>query len=110
MCVVKGRFNLCPCRFAFLRGCGCVLSERALKEVPSETCHKVKLSSLLCINLSQLFHPVYYNFHQCGTLFKSEDVTIINGTEEDVKRQREAMEERRLQAKQAKMAKVGLCI
>ena len=28
-------------RFAFFRGCGCVLSEKALKEVPSETCHKV---------------------------------------------------------------------
>ena len=36
-------------------------------------------------------------------------MTIINGTDEDVKRQREAMEERRLQAKQAKMAKVS-CI
>ena len=34
-------------------------------------------------------------------------MTIINGTEEDVKRQRETMEERRLQAKQAKMAKVS---
>lgn len=50
---------------------------------------------------------MHCDVHQCGTLFKSEDVTIINGTEEDVKRQREAMEERRLQAKQAKMAKVS---
>ena len=41
-------------------------------------------------------------------------MTIINGSEDDVKRQREAMEERRLQAKQAKMAKVShvsnLCV
>ena len=44
---------------------------------------------------------------QCGAPFKSEDVSIINGTEEDVKRQKEAMEERRLQAKQAKLAKVS---
>lgn len=29
------------CRFVFLRGCGCVISERGLKEVPSDTCHKV---------------------------------------------------------------------
>ena len=34
-------------------------------------------------------------------------MAIINGTDEDVKRQREAMEERRLQAKQAKLAKVS---
>ena len=34
-------------------------------------------------------------------------MTIINGTEEDMKGQRETMEERRLQAKQAKMAKVS---
>ena len=29
------------CRFCFLRGCGCVISEKALKEAPSENCHKV---------------------------------------------------------------------
>ena len=29
-------------RFAFLRGCGCVFSEKALREVPSDTCHKVR--------------------------------------------------------------------
>jgi hypothetical protein len=28
-------------RFCYLRGCGCVLSEKALREIPSETCHKV---------------------------------------------------------------------
>ena len=40
----KGSFHL-PYRFAFLRSCGCVLSERALKEVPSETCHKVNFTT-----------------------------------------------------------------
>ena len=42
-------------RFAFLRGCGCVLSEKALKEVPSETCHKVstkETSSMAYISLN----------------------------------------------------------
>ena len=34
-------------------------------------------------------------------------MTIINGADEDVQRQQEAMEERRLQAKQAKLAKVS---
>ena len=28
-------------RFNFIRTCGCVLSEKALKEVPSTNCHKV---------------------------------------------------------------------
>ena len=58
-------------RFTFIRTCGCVLSEKALKEVPSENCHK------------------------CGKPFVKEDVIIINGTEEDIERQREAMEEKR---------------
>ena len=31
----------CGLRFAYLRNCGCVLSEKALKEVPSTNCHKV---------------------------------------------------------------------
>ena len=44
---------------------------------------------------------------QCGAPFKSEDVSIINGTEEDTKRQKEIMEEKRLQARQAKLAKVN---
>ena len=44
---------------------------------------------------------------QCGAPFKSEDVSIINGTEEDIKRQKEIMEEKRLQARQAKLAKVN---
>ena len=43
----KGSFHVShlPYRFTFLRGCGCVLSERALKEVPSETCHKVNFTT-----------------------------------------------------------------
>ena len=57
-------------------------------------CTCVMRYSLLCTTI------------KCGAPFKSEDVSIINGTEEDMKRQKEAMEERRLQAKQAKLAKV----
>ena len=33
--------NIIIHRFTFIRTCGCVLSEKALKEVPSENCHKV---------------------------------------------------------------------
>ena len=35
-----GHFSLFH-RFCFLWSCGCVLSERALKEIKMETCHKV---------------------------------------------------------------------
>jgi hypothetical protein len=65
-------------RFVFLRGCGCVISEKALKEVPSETCHK------------------------CGAGFKSEHVVRLNVSEEEEKGAREEMEEKRRQAKMAK--------
>lgn len=30
-------------RFRYLRTCGCVFSERALKEVKTEICHKVRI-------------------------------------------------------------------
>ncbi len=36
-------------RFAYIRGCGCVFSEKALKEVPSEFCHKV-YPSVCCLS------------------------------------------------------------
>ena len=71
------------CRFVFLRTCGCVFSERALKEVPSETCHK------------------------CGKPFSASDVYVINGEEEDVRRQEAAAEEAK---KQSKVAKVCVCV
>lgn len=45
---------------------------------------------------------------QCGREFSKENVVVLNGSEEEVKRQREAMVQRRLEAKQAKLAKVGL--
>lgn len=35
------RVFLFVCRFCFVWSCGCVMSERALKEIKSETCHKV---------------------------------------------------------------------
>ncbi len=41
---------------------------------------------------------------QCGKGFCRQDVVVLNGTEEEVKRQREGMEKRRLEAKQAKQA------
>ena len=71
-----------PRRFIFLRTCGCVFSERALKEAPSENCHK------------------------CGKPFSAGDVLVINGEEDDLKRQQEIMEEAKKQSKVAKVCDV----
>lgn len=44
------------CRFAYLRKCGCVISDKALREVSSETCHKVGHCHSVCTSvLNALF-------------------------------------------------------
>ena len=48
VCVAIPDMISCFPRFAFLRGCGCVFSEKALKEVPSENCHKVRDKATMC--------------------------------------------------------------
>ncbi|KAK4812888.1 LOW QUALITY PROTEIN: hypothetical protein QYF61_024244 [Mycteria americana] len=68
--------------FCFLRNCGCVFSERALKEIKSEVCHK------------------------CGVPFQEEDVIILNGNKEDVEVLKKRMEDRRLKSKLEKILQV----
>ncbi|KAM6164245.1 replication termination factor 2 [Rhynchocyon petersi] len=68
-------------RFCFLRGCGCVFSERALKEIKADVCHT------------------------CGAAFQEDDVIVLNGTKEDVELLKTRMEERRLRAKLGKKTK-----
>ncbi|XP_034288957.1 replication termination factor 2 isoform X3 [Pantherophis guttatus] len=68
-------------RFCFLRNCGCVFSERALKEIKMETCHK------------------------CGIPFQDDDVIVLNGSKEDVEMLKKRMEERRLKSKVGKKSK-----
>ncbi|XP_059117975.1 replication termination factor 2 [Peromyscus eremicus] len=68
-------------RFCFLRCCGCVFSERALKEIKAEVCHT------------------------CGAAFQEDDVIVLNGTKEDVELLKKRMEERRLRAKLEKKTK-----
>ncbi|XP_042786548.1 replication termination factor 2 isoform X1 [Panthera leo] len=68
-------------RFCFLRCCGCVFSERALKEIKAEVCHT------------------------CGAAFQEDDVIVLNGTKEDVETLKGRMEERRQKAKLGKKAK-----
>ncbi|XP_028854424.1 replication termination factor 2 isoform X2 [Denticeps clupeoides] len=68
-------------KFCFLLTCGCVFSERALKEVKTEICHK------------------------CGDPFQDGDLVFLNGTKEEVEKLRERMGERRVKAKAAKKSK-----
>ncbi|KAM9296479.1 replication termination factor 2 [Gastrophryne carolinensis] len=68
-------------RFCVLRQCGCVFSERALKEIKTDLCHK------------------------CGAGFQEQDVILLNGDKEEVEELRRKMEERRLMAKAAKKTK-----
>ncbi|XP_070555446.1 replication termination factor 2-like isoform X2 [Ptychodera flava] len=68
-------------RFCYLTKCGCVFSERALKEVKSDVCHK------------------------CGVAYTPGEEIILNGSEEEVDVLREKMEERRAKAKAEKKAK-----
>ncbi|KAK8399359.1 hypothetical protein O3P69_003461 [Scylla paramamosain] len=68
-------------RFAFVWTCGCVLSERALREVPTETCHR------------------------CGAPFQEKDVVTLNPPEDELEAVKAAMNARRAAAKAAKKAK-----
>ncbi|XP_029947878.1 replication termination factor 2 isoform X2 [Salarias fasciatus] len=68
-------------RFCYLQTCGCVFSDRALKEVQTEICHK------------------------CGDPFTNADIVVLNGTKEEVEKLKEKMEERRAKTKTKKSKK-----
>lgn len=68
-------------RFCYLKQCGCVLSERAIKEVKSEVCHK------------------------CAKPFQEDDVVGLNGSDDDLAVLTAKMEIRRAKAKFEKKSK-----
>ncbi|XP_027002350.1 replication termination factor 2 [Tachysurus fulvidraco] len=68
-------------KFCYLHTCGCVFSERALKEVKTEICHK------------------------CGDPFHEDDIVMLNSSKEEQDKLQKAMEERRAKAKTAKKSK-----
>jgi len=68
-------------RFAFLWECGCVISEKALKEVPSRVCHK------------------------CQKPFQIEDLVYLNAEGETLALMRKQMEERKVKLKASKKNK-----
>lgn len=81
ICPVTGLEMSGRYRFCFLWNCGCVVSEKAIKEVKSDVCHK------------------------CGKPYQPGDEIVINGTEADVTLLRERMLEKRARAKAEKKAK-----
>ncbi|XP_069740850.1 replication termination factor 2 [Narcine bancroftii] len=68
-------------KFCYLRVCGCVFSERAMKEIKTQICHK------------------------CGEPFKEDDVIVLNGSKEEMADLQRRMEERKLAAKLIKKTK-----
>ncbi|XP_072095158.1 replication termination factor 2 [Mobula birostris] len=68
-------------KFCYLRACGCVFSDRAMKEIKTQVCHK------------------------CGEPFKEDDVIVLNGSKEEMADLQRQMEERRHVAKLEKKAK-----
>uniref|UniRef100_A0A182JQI2 Replication termination factor 2 n=1 Tax=Anopheles christyi TaxID=43041 RepID=A0A182JQI2_9DIPT len=69
-------------RFVALWTCGCVFSERALKEVKDKVCSV------------------------CQTPYSDDDVVILNGTEDEIEQMRVKMEARNARAKSEKKAKL----
>ncbi|XP_003395426.1 replication termination factor 2 [Bombus affinis] len=68
-------------KFCFLWSCGCVMSERALKEVRSKICH------------------------QCQQPFNETDIVIINAEGDDLKLMEENMTQRKTAQKKSKKQK-----
>jgi hypothetical protein len=75
ICPVSGLEMNGRYRFCYFLGCGCVFSDRALKEIKDST----------CVN--------------CGKSYVEDDIIMINGTDEEIADLHSRMEQRRLLAK-----------
>jgi len=84
ICPVTGIEMTGKYRFIGLWSCGCVFSERALKEISTKICHK------------------------CQAPFVSDDVVVLNGTEEDIILMRHNMENRQQQNKKKKDKRIKI--
>lgn len=67
ICPISGLEMTGKFRFVFLWSCGCVLAERALKEVRQNLCH------------------------MCQQPFTDNDIVVLNGTEEDIEKLKDKM-------------------
>ncbi|XP_044909403.1 replication termination factor 2 isoform X1 [Leopardus geoffroyi] len=92
-------------RFCFLRCCGCVFSERALKEIKAEVCHTASFQVDGKDVVGAQGPENFLLTVPCGAAFQEDDVIVLNGTKEDVETLKGRMEERRQKAKLGKKAK-----
>ncbi|CAH0405604.1 unnamed protein product [Chilo suppressalis] len=83
ICPISGLEMTGKFRFIFLWSCGCVLAERALREVKQNICH------------------------MCQQPFTDNDVVVLNGTDEDLEKLREKMTIRVATRKSGKKSKVN---
>ncbi|CAB3239607.1 unnamed protein product [Arctia plantaginis] len=81
ICPISGLEMSGKFRFVFLWSCGCVLAERALKEVKQNLCH------------------------MCQQPFTDDDIVILNGTDEDIEKMKEKMDIRVASRKSTKKSK-----
>ncbi|XP_049873979.1 replication termination factor 2 [Pectinophora gossypiella] len=81
ICPISGLEMTGKFRFVFLWSCGCVLAERALKEVKGSVCH------------------------MCQQPYTDNDVIVLNGTEEDITLLQEKMAVRVASRKSGKKSK-----
>ncbi|XP_035446877.1 replication termination factor 2 [Spodoptera frugiperda] len=81
ICPISGLEMSGKFRFVFLWSCGCVLAERALKEVRQNLCH------------------------MCQQPFTDNDIVQLNGTDEDIEKLREKMAVRVASRKTSKKSK-----
>ncbi|XP_028158973.1 protein RTF2 homolog [Ostrinia furnacalis] len=83
ICPISGLEMTGKFRFVFLWSCGCVLAERALKEVKQNICH------------------------MCQQPFTDNDIVVLNGTEDDIEKHKEKMAVRVANRKSSKKSKAG---
>nr|XP_021197917.2 replication termination factor 2 [Helicoverpa armigera]XP_049692634.1 replication termination factor 2-like [Helicoverpa armigera] len=81
ICPISGLEMSGKFRFVFLWSCGCVLAERALKEVKQNLCH------------------------MCQQPFVDNDIVTLNGTDEDIEKLKEKMAVRVASRKSGKKSK-----
>lgn len=92
-------------KFCFLWSCGCVMSERALKEVRSKVGSFI-ISIIIKRNILRfLCYNVFQICHQCQQPFTETDIVIINAEGDDLKLMEENMTQRKTAQKRSKKQK-----
>lgn len=65
-------------RFCYLQTCGCVFSDRALKEIKTDICHKVRdVAIFFPVTLFQLGHLVVYNVSALKKMVVAYNKTLL---------------------------------